>query len=189
MQTTRLCYAVEKGDITKVQELIKNGADVNAKDKWPGHTALHYAVMNWNQRKIKIFLDIARFLIKNNANIDATGLQGETPLMLAVERLNYEMVKLLLAKGANVNTKDNKGRTALFYTLNYYYDSEDFDYKLDRCQWTKDHAGFKIIKLLIKRGIKTRTKNNDGLTFISAGKTPGYEDPIAIEMFKYLTKN
>lgn len=38
---------------------------------------------------------------------------GMTPLMIASRYNNVEMIKYLLANGANLNTKDEKGNTAL----------------------------------------------------------------------------
>jgi ankyrin repeat protein len=40
---------------------------------------------------------------------------GCTPLMLAARYNNVEIINLLLAKGANLKTKDDKGYTALRY--------------------------------------------------------------------------
>ena len=40
-------------------------------------------------------------------------IEGETALILAIERSNLEVVKLLLRYGADVNIMDYRGRTAL----------------------------------------------------------------------------
>ena len=42
---------------------------------------------------------------------------GITPLMMAALRGNLEVVKVLLAAGADVNMKDHKGKTAVDYAL------------------------------------------------------------------------
>jgi ankyrin repeat protein len=40
-------------------------------------------------------------------------VHGDTPLISAAARENFEVVKLLLGRGANIETKDNRGDTAL----------------------------------------------------------------------------
>jgi ankyrin repeat protein len=55
-------------------------------------------------------------LVSHGVDINfATRITGETPLFKAVSSLNYEVCELLVSKGANVNAKDNFGRTPLDY--------------------------------------------------------------------------
>ena len=58
-------------------------------------------------------------LIESGADINAkTNEQyNETPLMLAAYWNEIEIVKLLLSKGADINTLDNLGWTALMYAV------------------------------------------------------------------------
>ena len=50
--------------------------------------------------------------------INAKGWHGETPLHVAVARNpHYEVIKLLLDRGANIEAKDYSGRTVLHYAL------------------------------------------------------------------------
>lgn len=45
-----------------------------------------------------------------------SGYEGFTPLMNAIyQRPNYEEIKALLDAGADINAKDAKGRTAIWY--------------------------------------------------------------------------
>ncbi len=70
---TELHRAVwEHSGIAKVQQLIDQGADVNAINK-KGNSPLHHAV-----RAIK--LDITHYLIKHHANTNTKNNQGITPL-------------------------------------------------------------------------------------------------------------
>jgi len=65
-----------------------------------------------------IMRDIARVreLLAQGADVNTKDLEHqETPLMLAVKRSSVGIVKLLLEAGAEVNAKDEWGRTALFY--------------------------------------------------------------------------
>ena len=61
--------AVRDNDLEKVKELIANGADVNAKDRWV-YTPLHLV----ND------VEIAKVLIANGADVNARFNDGSTPL-------------------------------------------------------------------------------------------------------------
>ena len=56
---------------------------------------------------------IARLLNKDKVDVNAVGLRGVTPLIVAAERGHSEAVSALLKAGADVNHKDNRGKTAL----------------------------------------------------------------------------
>ncbi|CAC22703.1 putative huntingtin interacting protein (HIP) [Leishmania major strain Friedlin] len=64
---------------------------------------------------------IISFLIDNGADVNAAmhGGHGQTPLMMAASRQNMRVVKLLLAKGADLNVQDAQGRTVLSYAVAY----------------------------------------------------------------------
>ncbi|WKX91250.1 hypothetical protein Q1695_009799 [Nippostrongylus brasiliensis] len=57
--------------------------------------------------------EVVRFLLANNAEIDATNDKGETPLWIAVALNNLELVSLLLDKGAAVRTSTNERESVL----------------------------------------------------------------------------
>jgi len=56
--------------------------------------------------------EAARKFIEYGANVNEAS-NGMTPLMIAARYNNIEVIKMLLAKGANVKAKDGKGQTAL----------------------------------------------------------------------------
>ncbi len=100
-----LILAVINCNLQKVELLVKNGADVNAKDRY-GQTALMWAV-------IKGEGPIIKFLIQKGANINARDGEGNSVLIWAVVTENIGTIRLLLDKGADVNIKDDSGATAL----------------------------------------------------------------------------
>jgi hypothetical protein len=75
-----------------------------------GFSPLHAAIGNLKERA-------ALFLTRNVPHIDVNvrWLEGKTPLMLAAQRGMLEVMKALMAKGAQVDQQDNEGRTALIY--------------------------------------------------------------------------
>lgn len=95
----------------KVQELLDMGADVDVRN-YKGKTALHYAAKAG-------FSKVINLLIKNEATVDATDDNGETPLFEAIRSTikNGEKqraaLEALLLKGANPNLKNRKGLTPL----------------------------------------------------------------------------
>lgn len=54
----------------------------------------------------------AKKIIEYGADVNET-YNGMTPLMIAARYNNVEMINLLIEKGANLKTKDEKGNTAL----------------------------------------------------------------------------
>jgi uncharacterized protein len=85
---------------------LANGADINAKDRKGGGTALHYAVGNGHK-------DAVELLLSKKAEVNVTDDTGATPLSWAAGAGHKDMAKLLLAGKADVNSRDNSGWTPL----------------------------------------------------------------------------
>jgi len=87
-----------------MQLLIDKGSNVNAKNKL-GETALMWSVHDISKMKL---------LIRHGADVNAKANSGNTPLLIAsVIHGKYEVVKLLLDKGADVLAVNNRKETAL----------------------------------------------------------------------------
>ena len=84
-------------DMSKVQDLIKRGADVKAENKW-GQTPLHEA-------SYRNHIAIAKLLLDTGADLKAKDEDGWTPLHVASRRNRIEIAKLLIDRGADVEAK------------------------------------------------------------------------------------
>ncbi|CAE7945755.1 Ankrd44, partial [Symbiodinium sp. KB8] len=67
-----------------------------------GNTALHLAVINWQNLLIRVLLDAS-------ANTNIANSAGDTPLMLSVNAGNLQAMQLLLDAGAKVDFEQEKG--------------------------------------------------------------------------------
>ncbi|MDD2715943.1 MAG: ankyrin repeat domain-containing protein [Candidatus Wallbacteria bacterium] len=119
-----------------VVELIKKGADVNLCDK-SGQNALHYALKR------------REWPFHRNYFAEKAGDRNTTEVMLTkfTTRANlaaFDIAKMLIENGADVNLKDAKTQTPL---MNAAYD-----------QYSE------IVALLIKKGADVNAVNNEGET-------------------------
>ncbi len=98
----------DKGELKsqeEIKELIKKGADVNAKGK-NGQTALMVAA-NWGK------LDVVKCLVEHGADLEAKDKYGNTALFGAAINGQLDVVKCLAKNGADLDVKDNFGETVL----------------------------------------------------------------------------
>ncbi|KAK6332628.1 hypothetical protein TWF730_004288 [Orbilia blumenaviensis] len=139
---TMLRIAVGLGQKKLVELLLDNGAEINATStNIPPGTALHLATARGNEEMVRILLNrgadinasaegsetmlriavglrqkkLVELLLDNGAEINATStnIPPGTALHLATARGNEEMVRILLNRGADIDTEDKYNRTAL----------------------------------------------------------------------------
>ena len=106
-----LHIAVREGDMAEVKRQIGKGVTIDSKGNYR-HTPLHMAAA---LNKI----DIVEYLLSRGANIEARGEDQKTPLLTAIRYgKSLELVKLLIARGADINAKDYYGKDALYFAEN-----------------------------------------------------------------------
>ncbi|MXP31372.1 ankyrin repeat domain-containing protein [Erythrobacter jejuensis] len=104
---TALHIVAERRDATWIRFLTQKGANPNVVDK-KGISPLMISSNLGHLDGVEAFLDAG-------ARVDDTNSLGETPLISATHRRDFEMIRLLLANGANPDRSDNSGRTARDY--------------------------------------------------------------------------
>ncbi len=144
-----LIYAIRIGNIERVNKALQDGASVNYLEGFPLILALE------NNRDA-----IALRLIEAGADVH---LKEDEAFLIAISRENLNMVKLLLARGAQINRQSENTLTRGFEVL----DAPNEGYgapSLARCAMALEQPahnpqlhshGFEIMKELLKRGADT----------------------------------
>lgn len=179
-QSTPLMRAAAKGSTTCVQFLLEVGANVNASD-FVGWSPLRYAVKY-------VQTECVNLLLEAGAHVDERDSQGITPLQAALQdnlsayeakiecvrlliehgaeyypiliNAPKECVETLLKAGADINIKDDKGKTPLMHAA--------LNGQAER------------IQLLLELGAETELKENNGLTALSQSFLLGHEACVKV---------
>jgi ankyrin repeat protein len=107
-QNSALMMAVDNKHLHVAEYLLQHGADIQLDNKY-GYTPLMQAVMRNDAKMVSMLLD-------KGAKIDQKNFYTElTPLMMAVDNGSLDMVELLMARQANLNLQDGRGRSALMH--------------------------------------------------------------------------
>lgn len=130
MQAARYATFTYADGESLLNYFLKNGANPAIKDH-DGFNTLHYLSLNtpvaigangYDPEYTKImnsnFENAVRNVNAGGAKINETSNSGLTPLLIASEKCNPVVIKLLLSLGANQSAKDLKGNTALNLALN-----------------------------------------------------------------------
>lgn len=188
--------AAARGDSGKVERLIRGGADVNARTK-TGNTPLHFAVGAGHVATTEV-------LLKHNAEIDARNNNGRTPfftlvtspawkLSVAHAVSTWEIMKLLAAKGANLNARDKLGGTPLLSSvLQKSTEMVQTLLELGADPNMSDKDGFTplvvaaaeglldITKSLLEHNAQINTAGSLGVTPLAAAKIGGHAELVKL---------
>ena len=99
-----LLYA-QTGDLEVVKLFITAGFSIETKNPADDFTALHTAATYGH-------LEVVKYLVGQGATVDATGKNGETPLMWAAVNGHLEVVKYLVGQGASLLAETTRGDRA-----------------------------------------------------------------------------
>jgi hypothetical protein len=141
-----LHLAASLGNLTEVQNLIREGADVNKATKEDGATPLHIAAEKGQ-------LSMVQYLVLQGADVDKATSHGGTPLYLAAFKGFLAVIQCLIQQGADMNKATNDGATPLLMAAQ------------------EDHLA--VVQYLVQQGADKDKTDNKGCTplFMAAGKS------------------
>ena len=147
--------AVKMGDSDLLEEVIKKGG--NLKESLPnGMNGLHLAA-------VAGLMQMADFLIKHGLPVNCEMNKGLTPMHLAVQSNNQNIVGLLLAKKGNPNHRNAQGQTTLHWCAAVQ------DSRLDQSN------RYKMAKMLTQGGGDLEARDNNGHTPAELARLVGDE--------------
>ena len=178
--------AVVRDDVATVRQLHARGFDLDTPDP-----DLNPALVLALQRDA---LAVARYLVDQpSVNIEALNAAGENALMMAALRDHLDIVKRLLARGAQVNrpgwaplhyAATNKGAHALAITRlllehHAYIDAESPN-RTTPLMMAARYGREEVVRLLLDEGADPTLRNQPGLDAIDFARQAGR--PTVVDM-------
>ncbi len=93
--------AIEKGDLDKIKELIKEGNKPDTPIDYGEHKTTPLIKASWDGQ-----IEIVKYFISADADINFADTSGRTALLEAVNRNRIEIARFLIEKGAKVGIRD-----------------------------------------------------------------------------------
>ncbi|EKT59917.1 ankyrin repeat domain-containing protein [Providencia sneebia] len=185
-----LLQAAEEGQLTRVQQLVEQGADIEKRDirlRTPLLAATHN-----NQ------IDVARYLIENGADVNAKDAIQDSAYLYAGARGLQEILELTLSHGADLKSVNRYGGTALIpaaerghiKTVETLIDAGVDVNHVNRLGWTAlieaivlgdgSDKYAQIVTLLIHGGADVNLADSKGITPLTLAKNKGYTNLVNI---------
>jgi ankyrin repeat protein len=161
--------AAGAADLEMQKELLATGASVNERSSRGGSlrglTPLMRAAGANCVECVRLLLAHGSDVnaVSNEARVVKAGLQEHgrlTPLLMAVEWGNQELIRLLLDKGASLEARDSRGLTALMLAV------------------TNERQDVQSVRLLLDRGAAGEVRASDNQSALSWGRKWGRKTEI-----------
>uniref|UniRef100_T1IU24 Uncharacterized protein n=1 Tax=Strigamia maritima TaxID=126957 RepID=T1IU24_STRMM len=142
-----LAEACNDGDVGAVRKLLDEGRSVHETTE-EGESLLSLACSAG-------YFELAQVLLAMRANVEDRGIKGDcTPLMEASSCGHVDIVRLLIAHGADVNAQSSSGNTPLMYACAAGYEE--------------------VVKVLLEAGSNVEDHNENGHTPLMEAASAGY---------------
>ncbi len=179
-----LLAAVLKGKIDFIEDLVDQGANVDAKTLKRGITSLHWAAHHGK-------LDVVKCLVELGADTETEEDDGRTPLHLAAYSGHLDVVKCLVELGADKDVTTDDGSTPLHIAaysghldvVKYLVDfGADKDVRTDYGKTPLHIAALNghldVVKYLVKHGADKEARDDDGRTPLHLAVIDGHLDVV-----------
>jgi ankyrin repeat protein len=181
---TPLVYAVRADDLESVKALLAAGADINQTTGY-GWSPLLVATQNR-------YYKLGEYLIEHGANVNLPNKGGWTPLYLATDNRNIEsgdypvrkgdmdhldFIKLLLAKGADVNARMKDSTETRTVFTNQWLDENGATAFLRASQ----SGDVVLMKLLLEHGADPKIDTTLHVTALQVAAGIGWVEGITYE--------
>jgi ankyrin repeat protein len=181
-----LLHAASFGDVTSLNNLLRQGASPNARAKdRTGRTALILAAAGGH-------IEIVKALLAKGATVDDRDLTGHTALNWAAMRNRTNVAIALIDKGADINTKDNNGISPLLYAIGTHntamvrllvtsgaeLEVETRDNKMTPLLLAIEHGDIKTINILLGKGANVNGANRDKFSPLMAAAEKGQAEIV-----------
>ncbi|KAL8707961.1 MAG: hypothetical protein Q9220_007104 [cf. Caloplaca sp. 1 TL-2023] len=168
---TALHQAAQKGDCSTAKIILDHGASTSALTQ-RGWAALHMAAEDG-------FQDVVELLLDYGDDVEVVGgEQSKTPCHLTAVGGHGETMRLLLARGASIDTCNKAGRSLLHFAAGNGHDKlvgwlldhgADIAAKTNDYGWTSlldatSNGYLSVVTMLIQRGADPRAAIRTGLT-------------------------
>jgi len=196
----QMLTAAFEGDLASVEKWVRQGADINYTDAW-GNFAMFTAAWEGNIKALELFYSLGAKITFDNANLlcnaayngrsdsvkwlldkgEDAGFAftetGENALHYTLSKTGEmeertEIVKILIAAGADVNKKTKTGEPTLCFMRDAYLKGET---PLHRAAAYGNTA---IIKMLLDAGADASVKDANGDTPVSWGSWHLRDDDV-----------
>jgi ankyrin repeat protein len=181
----RMLAAARAGDQAAVAQALSGGASANARNRI-GETALVIALKSDRPA-------LAMDMVNAGTDVNLAAVNGVTPLMAAAHAGQTDIVRLLLAKGANVAAVDRLQKSAMIYAagqgrtdivvllLRAGVDPNAvYVHDLTALMWAAGYGKTETAQALVAAGARGELKDDRGKTALDIAREGNFAETVKL---------